>query len=60
MGQKISKKVEEEDYYLEKGYLVMTEKFHMKRGFCCGKRCRHCPYEPQFQRNNTVLQEGKK
>lgn len=37
---------EGEDYYvLPNGLLVFTEKYHLKRGFCCGKGCRHCPYE---------------
>lgn len=31
-------------YYLEDGFLVMTEQFHKERGFCCGKVCRHCPF----------------
>lgn len=34
-----------EDYYFnEHGYIVLTEKFHLKRGYCCGNGCRHCPY----------------
>jgi len=33
------------DYYFEKGLIVMTEAYHLKRGFCCGSKCRHCPYE---------------
>lgn len=26
------------------GYTVFTELTHLKRGKCCGNRCRHCPY----------------
>lgn len=26
------------------GYTVMTELVHLKRGKCCGNKCRHCPY----------------
>jgi len=33
-----------QDYYYEKGYMVMTEKYHLKRGYCCKNKCRHCPY----------------
>ena len=33
------------DYYFENGLMVMTEQFHLKRGFCCGSKCRHCPYD---------------
>ena len=36
--------VEGVDYYLEKGYWVLTEHFLRKRGYCCGSGCRHCPY----------------
>ena len=37
--------LEKEDYYLtEEGYLVFTEKYHLKRGYCCKNACRHCPY----------------
>jgi hypothetical protein len=31
-------------YYDENGYIVLTEKFHLEKGFCCGNGCRHCPY----------------
>ncbi len=35
----------EEDYYVnEQGYKVFTEKFHLKRGYCCKSGCKHCPY----------------
>ena len=34
-----------EDYYMEDGLLVFTAAYHLKRGFCCGSGCRHCPYE---------------
>jgi ATP-binding cassette subfamily B (MDR/TAP) protein 1 len=26
------------------GYHVFTERAHLRRGFCCGSGCRHCPY----------------
>ena len=33
------------DYYLTpEGYLVFTEQYHRRRGFCCGSGCRHCPW----------------
>ena len=34
-----------QDFYYENGYKVMTEKYHLKRGYCCKNSCRHCPYE---------------
>jgi Family of unknown function (DUF5522) len=37
--------IENEDfYYTEQGYKVFTEKYHLKRGYCCQNGCRHCPY----------------
>jgi Family of unknown function (DUF5522) len=33
-----------EDYYLESGLLVFTAAYHLKRGYCCGNACRHCPW----------------
>ena len=33
-----------QDFYFENGYKVMTEKYHLKRGYCCNNKCRHCPY----------------
>lgn len=35
---------EPEFYLTREGYLVFTEAYHLKRGYCCGNRCRHCPY----------------
>lgn len=33
------------DFYLENGFLVFTAAYHLRRGTCCGNRCRHCPYD---------------
>lgn len=33
-----------EDFYFENGLMVLTERYHLKRGYCCGNGCRHCPY----------------
>ena len=33
------------DFYFENGLMVMTEQYHLKRGVCCGSKCRHCPYD---------------
>jgi hypothetical protein len=32
------------DYYLENGLMVFTTAFLLKRGYCCERGCRHCPY----------------
>jgi hypothetical protein len=34
-----------EDFYYEGPYLVFTAAYHLKRGYCCGSDCRHCPYK---------------
>ena len=36
--------LETEDYYFEGPYMVFTAAYHLKRGYCCGSGCRHCPY----------------
>jgi hypothetical protein len=33
-----------EDFYLERGLVVFTAVYHLKRGYCCESGCRHCPY----------------
>jgi hypothetical protein len=38
-------KYDKEEYYMnEDGYVVFTEKHHLKRGYCCKNGCKHCPY----------------
>jgi hypothetical protein len=37
--------VEGEDYYYDGPYMVFTENYHLKRGYCCGSGCRHCPWK---------------
>jgi hypothetical protein len=32
------------DYYEEDGLFVFTAAFLQKRGYCCERGCRHCPY----------------
>ena len=36
--------VEGEDYYAEGKVIVFTARYHLRRGYCCGRDCRHCPY----------------
>jgi len=37
--------LEEDEFYLsDEGYIVFTEKYLLKRGYCCKSGCRHCPY----------------
>jgi len=43
------------DYYIENGLYVFTEFHHRKRGYCCGSRCRHCPYPQEIQAQMVQL-----
>jgi hypothetical protein len=40
-----SDELEPEDFYYEGPYLVFTERYLRKRGYCCNSGCRHCPYK---------------
>lgn len=35
---------EDEFYYSLEGYIIFTEKYLLKRGYCCKNGCKHCPY----------------
>jgi len=56
----------EDYYYNEQGYIVLTEKYHLQKGFCCGNGCRHCPYqyekvpEPKRSELLSLVPDGKK
>jgi len=40
--------IENIDYYINQdGYVVLTEKYHLEKGSCCGNGCLHCPYNYQ-------------
>lgn len=52
--------IEGEDYYInEDGLFVLTAKYHLDRGYCCGNGCKHCPYEyenvPEPKRSELLL-----
>jgi len=53
MSEKVDDQEKKPDYYMEDGLMVMTESYHLKRGYCCGSMCRHCPYE-----HKSVPQSG--
>lgn len=52
----MQKLVEGIDYYYQtidnKKYKVFTEAYHLKRGFCCKNRCKHCPYDFKKSKDN--------
>lgn len=40
-----NKSIENDDFYITpEGYRCFTEKYHLKRGYCCKSGCLHCPY----------------
>ena len=47
--------VKEIDYYIDEGRFVMTESYHLKRGYCCGNGCRHCPYNHEAVGKNKSI-----
>lgn len=46
--------VEGEDYYLENGLMIFTARYHLRRGYCCGNGCRHCPYSEDAMKQSDV------
>ena len=50
----------EEFYYNEEGLMVLTEKYLLERGYCCGNGCKHCPYDyvnvPEPRRSKLIEQ----
>lgn len=57
-------KLGEDYYYNEDGYIVLTEKYHLNKGFCCGNGCRHCPYDyeavPEPRRTELLEKKHEK
>ncbi len=44
-GFSAKNKLKEDEYYLSpEGFIIFTEKYHLKRGHCCKSGCKHCPY----------------
>ena len=56
--------IEHEDfYYNEQGYMVLTAKYLLDRGYCCGNGCKHCPYEYENvsePRRSELIEKQKK
>jgi Family of unknown function (DUF5522) len=56
--------IEHIDYYFnDRGLMVMTEKYHLDRGYCCGNGCLHCPFDyvavPEPKRSQLLAQRKK-
>ena len=49
-------------YYNEQGLMVLMEKYHLERGYCCGNGCRHCPYDYEIisePRRSQLIEQRK-
>lgn len=54
--------IEGEHYYInENGYVVLTAKYLLDRGYCCGNGCLHCPfnYENVEEPRRSLLLEKR-
>jgi len=54
--------IENIDYYFnEAGLMVLTEKYLLDRGYCCGNGCKHCPYDYEAvpEPKRSELREGR-
>lgn len=51
-------------YYNEQGLMVLTKKYHLQRGYCCGNGCVHCPFSfenvPEPKRSTLLANEAEK
>jgi iron complex transport system substrate-binding protein len=44
------------DYTIDpQGRWVFSRDYHLKRGYCCGSGCRHCPYPKDVPENSEVI-----
>jgi Family of unknown function (DUF5522)/Cobalamin adenosyltransferase len=43
----------------ETGFTCFTELAHLKRGRCCGRQCRHCPYGWKNVPNDAIKRPAK-
>jgi hypothetical protein len=50
--------IEGEDFYYEGPYMVFTEAYLKKRGYCCESGCRHCPYGFRKESQNETSDDG--
>jgi len=48
-------------YYNQEGLVVLTETYHLEKGYCCGNGCKHCPYEfesvPEPRRSQLIKEK---
>ncbi|MBE2230339.1 MAG: hypothetical protein IAE96_06845 [Chitinophagaceae bacterium] len=50
-------------YWSTDGLIVLTEQYHLEKGYCCGNGCRHCPFQyenvPEPRRSELMEQREK-
>ncbi|MFT4113277.1 DUF5522 domain-containing protein [Silvibacterium sp.] len=51
--------LEGRDYYMDGPYLVFTTEYHLRRGYCCGSGCRHCPWRESVTESDTDSASSK-
>lgn len=61
----MSKLTEYLDYYInEEDRMVLTSKYLLDRGYCCGNGCKHCPYDyknvPEPRRKKLLADRDSK
>ncbi len=54
-SQREKSKLLPSDFYMENGRKVMTEAYHINRGYCCGNGCRHCCFFPRYTKGSTII-----
>ena len=51
-------------YINQDGYIVLTERYLLEKGFCCGMGCLHCPFKyenvPEPRRSLLLLSKERK
>jgi hypothetical protein len=46
-------------YYNEEGRMVLTAHYLLKRGWCCGNGCKHCPYDYSTNKDSENYYDEK-
>ncbi|MBL7753494.1 MAG: hypothetical protein JNM44_03370 [Chitinophagaceae bacterium] len=53
-----------ETYLNQNGLVVFTAEYLLKRGYCCGNGCLHCPYDYKnvidLKKKERLLEERKR
>jgi hypothetical protein len=47
-------------YFIDGGYIVFTEEYHLKRGYCCKNNCRHCPWNKRLEKETIQTNQKKR